>query len=144
MPQKNFDGCNDFFGDDKKEAELYELYMGGFMMVEDGECTWETKARNVQRLGVQALLIATDDMMTVDSREFHQSDSKYDGTGHMIDIPTLLIDTEHAEMLLDIYHEVRNKSKQQIILNAHIGVDSKFREQISYTMYYGSILDLDF
>ena len=36
---------------DKEEADLYQLYMNGFVLLEDGECTWETKAKNAQRLG---------------------------------------------------------------------------------------------
>ncbi len=79
---------------DKDDADLYDLFMNGFVLLEDGECTWETKARNAQRMGAQAVLISTDDDEIVDSREFHFSDSKYDGTGHMIDIPTLLIDND--------------------------------------------------
>ncbi len=88
--------------------------MRGFVLLEDGECTWETKARNVQRLGAQAMLISTDADMFIDGREFHQSDSKYDGNGHGIDIPTLLIDRAHGERLLDIYHEEKSVGSEQV------------------------------
>jgi len=41
-------------------------------------------------------LIATDSREYIPEREYHLSDSKYDGNGHMIDIPTLLINKENG------------------------------------------------
>ena len=120
-----------------------DLYMRGFVLLEDGECTWETKARNVQRLGAQALLIATDKDMFIDGREFHQSDSKYDGNGYMVDIPTLLIDRAHGEKLLDIYHETASIASEQVELSARIEILDRTKDKISYSMYYGSILDFE-
>ena len=120
-----------------------DLYMRGFVLLEDGECTSETKARNVQRLGAQALLIATDQDMFIDGREFHQSDSKYDGNGRGVDIPTLLIDRAHGERLLDIYHEEKSVGSEQVQLSANIEIHDKLNDKISYSMYYGSIIDFE-
>ncbi len=96
----------------------------------------------MQKMGAQAILIASDENQSVDNREKHQSDSKYDGLGHLVDIPTLIIDKEHGQKLLSIYKEASNKH-QQLVLNAHIDVIEKDKETISYTLFYGSILDLD-
>ncbi len=144
VPENNPTGCKDFLSQvDKDDADLYDLFMNGFVLLEDGECTWETKARNVQRMGAQAALIATDDDEIVDSRETHFSDSKYDGTGHMIDIPTLLIDNDDGQKLLDTYYEARDNNDEQLVLWTKIDIVSKMRQTISYSLYYGSILDLD-
>ncbi len=120
-----------------------DLYMKGFVLLEDGECTWETKARNVQRLGAQALLIATDEDTYIDGREFHHSDSKYDGNGRGVDIPTLLIDRDHGQRLIDIYDEDGDSDSEQTMLQAHISIHDKKIDKISYSLYYGSIIDFD-
>lgn len=75
-------------------AYVQDFSMNGFVLLEDGGCTYETKARNVERMGAQALLIATDSLEYIPARDEHLSGSKYDGNGHMIDIPTLLIKEE--------------------------------------------------
>lgn len=54
-------------------ADKYDLHMKGFVLLEDGVCTYETKARNVQRMGAQAVLIAQDHSEYIDHREHHQS-----------------------------------------------------------------------
>ena len=71
-------------------------------MVEAGGCTYETKARNIQNIGAQAAIIIEpyedeDVRFTEDSlKDF------YDGSGHSITIPTLIIEADDGEKLVDL------------------------------------------
>ena len=74
----------------------------GYVMVEAGGCTYETKARNIQNIGAQAAIIIEpyedeDVRFTEDSlKDF------YDGSGHSITIPTLIIEADDGEKLVDL------------------------------------------
>ena len=50
-PLANLDGCLDSFRPDGVETHGAELEMKGFVMVEAGGCTYETKARNIEKTG---------------------------------------------------------------------------------------------
>ena len=43
----------------------------GFVLVQDGGCTWEEKARRVEAMGAHAVIIVEDEDEWVDSRMFH-------------------------------------------------------------------------
>ena len=53
-PNVHKDAC----GEVLSENENFQWH--GFVIVDDGNCTWEEKARNVQRMGAHALIIAED------------------------------------------------------------------------------------
>lgn len=90
------------------EDHTLEDYNHGFVLVDDGNCTWEEKARNVQNLGAHALIIAEDwDADEILNRAgFGFMDTKYDGSGTSVHIPTLLIDVDDAELLKKL---IKNK-----------------------------------
>ena len=67
----HFDGCYD----EDTRGELYTHHRGGFILLEEGNCTYEEKARRVERMGAQGLIIATDLLSDIESRTFHYSDS---------------------------------------------------------------------
>ena len=66
----------------------------------------------------------------------------YDGTGHSVTIPTLLIDKEYADKLKALFVDPE-KFYSDIILKADIEISSLKSQSISYTLFYGSVLDLD-
>ena len=53
------DACGDMTPSDEVK-ETYNMEWKGFVIVKDGNCTFEEKARNVQHMGAQALLISED------------------------------------------------------------------------------------
>ena len=87
------DGCGDF---DDFDAKLERHTREGFLLVEEGGCTYEEKARRAERLGFQALIIGEDLTASIDSRSFHNSDSMYDGSGLSVAIPTMIIGEDDA------------------------------------------------
>lgn len=78
----------------------YNMEQHVFVIVDDGNCTWEEKARNVERTGAHALIIAEDSLEELENRWESMSDSKYDGSGTSIHVPTLLIDVKDAKKLI--------------------------------------------
>jgi len=67
----------------------------------------------------------------------------YEGHGHIIDIPTLIIDEYDADNLFELHEQaLKGIEKKQVILKADIDITDDQKETISYTLYYGSILDL--
>lgn len=93
-------------------------------------------------MGAQALLIAKNANSFIIGREDHQSDSPYDGTGGSISIPTLLIDEADGEKLIALVKGKPNFDTQ-VILKADIDITESNVQTISYTLFYGSIVDLD-
>ena len=93
-------------------------------------------------MGAQALLIAKNANSFIIGREDHQSDSPYDGTGGSISIPTLLIDEADGEKLIELVKDKPNFDTQ-VILKADIDITESNVQTISYTLFYGSIVDLD-
>ena len=94
-------------------------------------------------MGAQAMLIALDPNSFIEPRQWNDnSESKYDGTGSSITIPTLLIDEKDAEELLEL---VRGQSNfdAQVILKADIDIADKGKRTVNYSLSYGSVLDLE-
>ena len=64
-----FNGCLDY----DRNGEPWVHGRGGFILLTGGECTYEEKARRVERLGAQGLIIAEDPYGEIDSRMWHNS-----------------------------------------------------------------------
>mmetsp|Transcript_19811 Transcript_19811/g.24487 ORF Transcript_19811/g.24487 Transcript_19811/m.24487 type:complete len:141 (+) Transcript_19811:282-704(+) len=126
--------------DHKKDD--YNMHWRGFVIVLDGECTYEEKARRVEKMGAQALVIAHDPNAFVGGREFHASDSAYDGSGQHIAIPTIIIDSIASEKLLKLVRGEHNFD-EKVILKAEIEISNSTEQTVSYSLYYGSLIDLD-
>jgi len=77
--------------EDEETKQRYNMQWQGFVIVKDGDCTWEEKARNAQAMGAQALLIVQSNLKQIEERIWHDSWSKYDGSGSSIQIPTLIL-----------------------------------------------------
>ena len=95
------DGCGDMTPTDEMK-ETYNMEWKGFVIVKDGNCTFEEKARNVQAMGAQALLISEDLDSQLEMRDTHDSWSKYDGSGTSIHIPTFLVQQPHGDDLIEL------------------------------------------
>ena len=121
---------------------IHDMDWKGFVMVESGGCTYETKARNIELAGAQAAIIiepyeSEDVRFTEDSlKDF------YDGSGHSITIPTLIIEADDGEKLRKVMLE-KEEFDNKVILKADIEISVNNVQTISYTLFYGSILDLD-
>ena len=80
------------------------MHWQGFVIVKEGGCTYEEKARLVDKLGAQGLIIARDqrDHDAIPERVDHESGSQLDGSGLAISIPTIVIDGDASQKLLDL------------------------------------------
>ena len=65
----------------------------------------------------------------------------YDGSGHSITIPTLIIEAEQGAILRELLTDEANYGK--VVLKTDIEMTTEKRQTISYTLFYGSVLDLD-
>lgn len=135
VPEFNYDGCREEFVADKALlSNFHVLPFNGIVMLEDGGCTFEEKARNVQRMGAQAALIVHNPDEVIDHRAEVDPENRYDGSGMLVHIPTLLIDAQAGEDLLDQYrdhHSAGNGS--ELMLKADITVMADpFSQSISY------------
>ena len=117
------------------------LKWSGFVLVHDGGCTYEEKARRVQDFGGHAMIVIFDEMAFIDGREFHDSDSRYDGTGHTIDIPTFIVNRSDGAKLLALLMD-KPLMDESVILKADIDIADATSQMISYQLFYGSRLDL--
>jgi len=66
----------------------------------------------------------------------------YDGSGHSITIPTLIIEADDAEKLRKVMLE-KDEFDNSVVLKADIEISVNNVQTISYSLFYGSILDLD-
>ena len=64
------------------------------VLVDRGGCTFVTKVRNIENLGVKLAVIA--DNTTEDSENLIMAD---DGTGHSINIPSFIIRKKDADLI---------------------------------------------
>ena len=91
--------CHRMKQDEQSNAEANGLSFDGFVLVESGGCSFETKARNIQHMGSKvALIIAQDSNGLFESRVYDNEivdegvqSLMYDGTGAGISIPTIVI-----------------------------------------------------
>ena len=141
VPHHNPDACDDMTVPEHMKDTINAEWHG-FVIVKDGGCTWEEKARRVEKMGAQGVIIIEDEDEWVDSRMFHTSESKYDGSGTSISIPTLLVENSMGNKLMKMV-EVDPNFVSNVILKADIEISDKDSQSISYQLFYGSILDLD-
>ena len=104
-------GCSEMTLPKEFEGQ-FNMHWRGFVMVLDGECTYEEKARRVEKMGAQALIIAHDPEAKISGREFHDSDSSYDGSGMSVTIPTMIIDSVASKKLLEMVRGEHNFDEQ--------------------------------
>ena len=89
VPLGGQNGCEPFEKDDQSNASLMKL----FVVVDSLGCSLETKARNIKNMGGTMAIIA-DQADLEDSSDDESppeiDDILYDGTGHTINLPTVI------------------------------------------------------
>ena len=82
-------------------------------------------------------------MDELEGREDHLSSmSRYDGSGTSIHIPTMIISEEDGDHLIDLIEGVPDDD-EGVIIKADIEISDRNGQTISYSLFYGSILDLE-
>ena len=100
---ENPDGCKKY-KDEWKPLQEQTLNPGSqypfIFMVERGNCTFVTKARNIAHAGGAVALVINSKVNYSTKKTIIMSD---DGTGAGIRIPSLMIDHDEGQKLLDFY-----------------------------------------
>ena len=118
----------------------------GFLLLLDGDCTYEEKARFAEKVGAQALIIFEQQTKTVikERKDHHYAGIRVDGSGASVSIPTLVIDHKDGSKLYQMVRDNDGYPESQVVLQAEIEVSTDDSQSISYSLYYGSIVDLDY
>ena len=104
------DACNNL-SEEREVAQGVDLEHDGFVIVDAGGCSYETKARNIQDMGAKvAIIIENDNEMSElksDNVEnfIRGKTPPYDGTGSSVYIPTLLINKDDGEKIKQLFHD---------------------------------------
>jgi hypothetical protein len=136
-PRKNQDGCAEFSQDDFSNDFLFdeESDLSPIVLVDRGNCTFVTKVRNIEKLGVKMAIIA-------DNREEHTEEliMADDGTGHSINIPSFIIRKKDAD-------KIKKTFSGTVPQNVYIKADLEIvhpDNRVEYELWYSSILDMDY
>jgi hypothetical protein len=103
-------------------------------MVDRGHCTFVTKVRNIEKLGVKLAIIADDNVEN--SESLIMSD---DGSGHSINIPSFLIRKQEGDKIKDY---IKTK-KQNVYLKAELEMVHP-DNRVEYEFWYSTILDVEY
>lgn len=83
----------------------------GFVIIDAGNCSYETKARNIQNMGAKvAIIIENDNEMSEVKGESVEDlitgkAGPYDGTSSSVYIPTLLINRDDGEKIKQLFND---------------------------------------
>ena len=164
LPRWSSNGCEQILEEEWTYAALNKLNFNGFVILETGDCSYETKARNVERLGGQVALIIDLPTAELEDEDFDEAaqkqqfnngekpeefeipdwvifDNTYDGTGSSVHIPTILIPFKEGYELLNIVRAEESDGKQ-VVLKADLDISRSAQQSVKYELFYGSILDL--
>jgi hypothetical protein len=105
------------------------------VIVDRGECTFVTKVRNIEKMGVKMAII-------VDDKEENTEDliMADDGTGHSVNIPSFIIRKKEGDL---IKAEATKKDKKTIYVKAELEMVHP-DNRVEYELWYSSVLDLDY
>ena len=137
MPVNNTNGCREFTQQDFRNDFLFDedSDLSPVVMVERGGCTFVTKVRNIEKLGIKLAIIA--DNQTEDTENLIMAD---DGTGHSINIPSFIIRKKEADILRENLSNSRNSS---IYLKAELEMVHP-DNRVEYEFWYSTILDIEY
>jgi extracellular elastinolytic metalloproteinase len=105
------------------------------VIVDRGECTFVTKVRNIEKMGVKMAII-------VDDKEENTEDliMADDGTGHSVNIPSFIIRKKEGDLIKE---EAAKKDKKTIYVKAELEMVHP-DNRVEYELWYSSVLDLDY
>lgn len=95
-PKSNYLGCDKFTSEDF-DADFYSedsTDMKPIVLLERGNCSFVTKVRNAEKLGVKLVIIG--DNRKEDAEHLIMDD---DGSGHSISIPSMIINKKDADII---------------------------------------------
>jgi hypothetical protein len=141
-PNKNRYGCLEFKTSDFDNDFLYdeESDLSPVVVVDRGECTFVTKVRNIEKLGVKMAIVVdnkvenTEDLIMAD-----------DGSGHSVHIPSFIIrkqDGDHIKAAVK-KNEVGKKDLPSVYIKGELLIERP-DNRVEYELWYSSILDLDY
>lgn len=104
-------------------------------MVDRGECTFVTKVRNIEKLGVKLAII-------IDDREEYSENliMADDGTGHSINIPSFIIRKKDGNIIKDT---IINNPTKTVYLKAELEIIHP-DNRVEYELWYSTLLDLNY
>lgn len=136
-PVNNRDGCQPFnaatdFPSEFLSDERSDLTP--IVMVDRGNCTFVTKVRNIEKLGVHLALISDD--KSEDSENLIMSD---DGSGSTINIPSFIIRKRDATLIKETLSK-QNASSVYVRAGLEIAHPDN---RVEYEFWYSTVLDVE-
>ena len=102
-----------------------------FMLATRGNCTYVTKAKYAQFVGVKLLIIISE------QNDIKEDDLNDDGYGSSIHIPSIVINERYGGILIN-YLESKNDESNRILLTMRFEVDKFKGEILKYTFWLSS------
>ncbi len=104
------------------------------VIVDRGDCTFVTKVRNIEKLGVKMAIIVDD--KEENSEFLIMAD---DGSGHSINIPSYIVRKKEG----DIIKQYAKKEDGAVYVKAELEIAHP-DNRVEYELWYSSSLDLNF
>lgn len=135
-PVKNRNGCEEFTYSDFSNDYLFDEQddLSPILMIDRGHCTFVTKVRNTEKLGVKLAIIADDSVENTENLIMAD-----DGTGHSINIPSFIIGKRNADTLKE-YIKANNAS---VYLKVELEMAHP-DNRVEYEFWYSTILDIEY
>lgn len=133
-PYANTDGCREFSREDlPREFFDQEELSSLVLMVDRGTCSFVTKVRNAEKVGVKVCIVA--DNRDEESERVVMTD---DGSGHSISIPSFIIRKKEADAIKKV---LLSQDTQNVYIKAQFEM-SHPDNRVEYELWYSSILDV--
>lgn len=137
-PLRNQDGCQPFLPEIDFPAEFLDdekNELTPVVMVDRGNCTFVTKVRNIELLGVKLGIIA--DTKSEDSENLIMAD---DGMGSSINIPSFIIRQKDAEVIKGYLKG--GETQQSVYIKALLEMAHP-DNRVEYEFWYSTPLDVE-
>jgi hypothetical protein len=133
-PLANQDGCREFEAADlPSEFFDQEELSSVVLMVDRGTCSFVTKVRNAEKMGVKVCIVA--DNKVEETENVIMTD---DGSGHSISIPSFIIRKREADAIKKV---LLSQDTQNVYIKAQFEM-SHPDNRVEYELWYSSILDV--
>lgn len=136
-PLSNQDGClpfnieadfpREFLADEKSD-------LTPVILVDRGNCTFVTKARNIERAGVHLAIVG--DNQRENSESIIMGD---DGTGSSVNIPSFLIRKRDADKIKE---QLASKNASSVYIKAQLDMAHP-DNRVEYEFWYSTVLDTE-